>query len=119
MIRDLWEHNRWAFIAFLVALTTLGVFGVRTISSAIYWYDPAHQDQPLAPWMTPRYVGQSYHLPREVIEEVFFIERGKEPPRMRVGSIAEQQGLTLEELQARLDAANAAFEAAREAKDNE
>ena len=114
MIRDLWDNNRWAFLAFVVAVTALGVFGVRTISSAIYWYDPAHQDQALAPWMTPRYVEQSYKLPRDVIEDVFFIERGVEPPRMRVGEIATRNGLTIEDLQSRLDTAHAAFEATRE-----
>lgn len=119
MIRDLWQNNRLALLAFAVALAALGVFGVRTISSAIYWMDPAHQDQPLAEWMTPRYVGQSYHLPREVIEEVFFIEPGEEPPRMRLGEIANSNGLNLADLQSRLDAANAAFQAERVAERNE
>jgi len=119
MIRDLWQHNRWALITFTVAVTALGVFGVRTISSAIYWMDPAHQDQPLAGWMTPRYVGQSYHLPREVIEDVFFIERGEEPPRIRLTEIAEQNGLTMDELQSRLDAANAAFQTEEQGEQDE
>ena len=111
MIRDLWRHNRFALIALCVAVLVLGIFGVRTISSTLYWYDPAHQDQRLALWMTPRYVAQSYALPRDVIEEVFFIDPGTEPPRMRIGEIAQRNGISLEALQSRLDNANAAYQA--------
>lgn len=118
-LKHLWGEHRLALIAFIAALGALAYFSFTTLAAFIYWNDPAHQEQALADWMTPRYVGQSYNLPREVIEDVFFIERGNEPPRMRIGTIAAANDMTLDDLQTRLDAAKAVFEAAREAAQDE
>ena len=118
------------FIAFAkknwAAMLVLCVSGIAVIwfvgsflLALIYFNDPRHQDEALKGWMTPRYVARSYDLPRDVMEEVFFIERGKAPPRMQLGEIADKNGLSLQDLQVRLDAANAAFEAEREAKHDE
>lgn len=115
MIKYLWHTHRLALCAFAVALCALGYFGVKTIAAAVYWMDPAHQDQPLAPWMTPRYVAQSYGLPRDTIEEIFQLERGVDPPRLRLDRLALEKGLTLEEFQARVEAAALALDAQREA----
>lgn len=41
--------------------------------------DPAHQDQDLAAWMTPRYVAQSYKLPPNVLGPALFLVKGKNP----------------------------------------
>jgi hypothetical protein len=68
-IKDLWRHNRILLVAFVTALSLAGFFGVKAASQMIYWADPAHQDQTIAGWMTPRYVGQSYQVPPAVIEE--------------------------------------------------
>ena len=112
-LRYLWTQHKLALLALVAASGALAYFAVTSIAAFIYWMDPAHQDQPLAGWMTPQYVGQSYHLPREIIEEAFFLERGKNPPRVRISDIAEQNNLTIADLQARIDAAQAAFEAER------
>jgi hypothetical protein len=72
MIRHLWQTHRFALMAFIVALCALGFFGVRTISSTIYWMDPDHQNQALAGWMTPRYVMRSYQLPPDVLGPALF-----------------------------------------------
>lgn len=61
----------------------------------IYFNDPRHQDEALKGWMTPRYVGLSYDLPRPLLIELLKVEPGK-PIRMR--EVAENMGLTLEEL---------------------
>ena len=116
MIRQLWNSHRIVLLAFVIALAALGYFGVKTISATIYWMDPAHQNQPLAGWMTPRYVAQSYGLPRATIEDVFQLERGIDPPRLRLDRLAMEKGLSLEEFQARVTAAAAAQDAARSAE---
>ena len=118
-LKHLWAHHKCALTGFVLACAAVLYFGFTTLASAIYWMDPAHQDQALADWMTPRYVGQSYHLPRDVIEDVFMLERGIDPPRIRLGQIAENNDMTMADLQARLDAAHAAFEANREAERDE
>lgn len=113
-LKHLWAQHRLAFAAFVIALAALGYFSVKTTASMIYWMDPAHREQPLADWMTPRYVAQSYDLPRDIIEEVFFIERGDEPRRIRLSDIAAENNMTMDQMQARIDAAKSAFEARRD-----
>lgn len=112
LLKHLWSQHRLALLAFVAALGAAGFFGIRTMSAMVYWMDPAHQEQPLASWMTPRYVAQSYGLPRTAIEELFMLERGVDPPRIRLGEIMENMDMTMDELQARVDAAKAAHDSA-------
>ncbi|MBU2993636.1 hypothetical protein Q4555_12640 [Octadecabacter sp. 1_MG-2023] len=116
MIKHLWHTHRLALLAFAVAVTALGYFGVKTVSSAIYWNDPAHQNQQLAGWMTPRYVAQSYHLPREYMVEALFIDPDAPPRRISLDAIANANGVSLADLQARVDAAAAQHDADRAAR---
>ena len=119
MIKHLWQTHRLALMAFGVALCALGYFGVKTVSSAIYWMDPAHQDQALAGWMTPRYVGQSYRLPREIVLEALLMDPNAPPRRISISEIADQNGVTMDELQARVDAAVALWDTERAAQRND
>ncbi|HCP80851.1 MAG TPA: hypothetical protein DIT67_04395 [Octadecabacter sp.] len=119
MIRHLWHTHRLALMAFLIALVALVYFGGRTITSTIYWMDPAHQEQPLAGWMTPRYVAQSYKLPREYVQPALFIAPDATPNRVSLESIAQANDVTLADLQARIDAAAAQFELDRDARNND
>lgn len=104
-LKDLWQHNRIALLAFVAILCLAGFFGVRSVSQFIYWADPRHQDQPLAGWMTPRYVGQSYSIPPEIVQQAFDIVEDGPPRRMTLDRIAAEQGITLDEMQARVEAA--------------
>ncbi|AKS46431.1 hypothetical protein SAMN05444287_1547 [Octadecabacter temperatus] len=115
MIKHLWQTHRLAVIAFAVALSALVYFGGKTITSAIYWMDPAHQEQPLAGWMTPRYVAQSYKLPREFLIEALFLDPDAPPRRISLDTIAQQNGVSLADLQTRVDAAAAEHQADRAA----
>jgi len=116
MIKRLWQTHRVALIAFVVAFGALCYFAVNTISSTIYWMDPAHQEQPLAGWMTPRYVAQSYGLPREYLVHALFIPPDAPPRRVSLDTIAEENNISLAELQARIDDAATRFKADREAR---
>lgn len=109
MIRQIWEQNRLAVAAFVVALLAVGWFGFQTISHAIYWNDPAHRDQALAGWMTPRYVAESYQIPPEVVGPALFLRKGEKPRRVSLDAIAEANGVTLSDLQTRIDTAVAAW----------
>lgn len=110
-LRLLWQHNRIALLAFLCALALAGFFGVRTTASAIYWADPAHSNQPLAGWMTPRYVAQSYRVPPEAVFGAFFVDPDAPRRRRSLDRIAADNGVTLDVLQDRVDAAVAAWRA--------
>lgn len=105
MIRHFWAHHRLAVMAFVVALLAVGWFGFQTVRHALYWHDPAHQDQPLAGWMTPRYVVESYQIPPEVLAPALFLNPDEKPRRLSLDTIADQNDVTLTELQSRIDAA--------------
>jgi hypothetical protein len=102
MIKHLWQTHGIALMAFTFALCALGYFSLKTISSTIYWMDPAHQDQALADWMTPRYVDQSYKLPREIVLEALMMDPDAPPRRISIREIAQDNGVTMEDLQTRV-----------------
>lgn len=108
-IKYLWARHRLVVIAFLSVLVIIGYFAIKTFSAMIYWQDPAHKNQDIEPWMTPRYVSLSYRLPPEILGTVLFLEKGAPPRRISIGKIAAENNLTIEELQARIDEAAAAW----------
>ncbi|UWQ19868.1 hypothetical protein [Jannaschia sp. M317] len=112
--KSLWAHHRAALLAFLGFVCVAGYFGFNAIGAAIYWNDPRHQDQPLAPWMTPRYVAQSYDIPPDVLGPALFFEPGDPPRRRRLEDIAAANGVTLADLQQRVLEATAAHRANRD-----
>jgi len=113
-IKSLWINNRIELLAFLTIACVAGFFAIKTISATIYWMDPAHQDQALAAWMTPRYVAQSYQIPPEVLGDALFFDPADPPRRRRLDGIAAENGVTLLDLQNRIDEATANFRASRD-----
>ncbi len=113
-IATLWTHHRVAFTAFLTLLCVAGYFAFSVIAAAVYWNDPRHQDQPLADWMTPRYVAQSYDIPPEVIGYALFFDPKEAPRRRRLDDIAADNEVTLDTLQQRVTEATATFRANRD-----
>ncbi len=107
-----WRRHKLLATAFAAALLLTLFFAIRTAVFAVYWSDPAHRDQVLEGWMTPRYVAHSWRVPPEVMEAAV----GETPARRRptLDAIAEHQGVPLADLTARLEAAIAAHRAAAE-----
>lgn len=112
-LRHLWTHHRLLTLLFAAALASTAFFGVRTVRQAIYWADPAHQNQPLEPWMPPNYVGMSYGLPPDVLGPLLGLDPDAPRVRITMAEIAAAQGITLTELQSRIEAAAEAHRAAR------
>lgn len=56
------RQRPYVMTAFVVACAVTVFFMVRLVSSAIYWSDPAHQNQKVAGWMTVGYVAKSWDL---------------------------------------------------------
>lgn len=115
-IRHLWAHHRPLLVAFVAAVSVALYFGVTSLAAWIYWMDPAHQNQALEPWMTPRYVSHSYRIPRHILGPALFHDPEDPPRRLRLEDIAAENGVTMEELQERVTAAAAEAEAEREAR---
>jgi hypothetical protein len=103
-------------LVFCLVIGAFGFFGFKTVSAAIYWADPAHQEEPLAGWMTPRYVARSYQLPPALLGEALFFNPEQAPRRVSLAEIAAQNAVTLDDLQARIDAAAIAAQAERDAR---
>lgn len=96
--------------ALLAIVLAVGVwFGVRLTSDMLYFADPAHREQTFAGWMTPRYVAKSWGLPPEIVAEVLDLTRDHR--RITMDQLAASRGTTLEQLQVRIAAAKAEFEA--------
>ena len=109
-LKELWKTNRLMLIAFVIAAFLTAMFLVRTVVFTVYWADPAHRDQSIEPWMTVRYVSNSWDLPRDEMIAAL----GFEPENGRFqtfGDIAQSRGLSLEDITARIEAAAKAFRA--------
>lgn len=113
-LKFLWAHHRAALLTFCAIFCVAGYFGFNAIVAAIYWNDPRHRDQPLAAWMTPRYVAQSYDIPPDVLGPALFFQPDDPPRRRRLEHIAAANGVTLRVLQQRVTEATAAFRADRD-----
>ncbi|WP_133488235.1 hypothetical protein [Aliiroseovarius marinus] len=110
-LRRMWAAAPVATVVLVVALMASTFFGVRTVSNWVYWNDPAHIDQPIAGWMTPHYVAHSWDIPRPVMVEALAL--GEDDPKGRnLKRLAEAQGIPLDELIARIEAAIMAHRAA-------
>lgn len=103
----LWRENRLLVLAFLVALSLAVFFGLGAIRHA-RGFDVA-KDQPVKAWMTPRYISHSWHLPRGMMIETLQIERDR--GRVTLERIAEEQGVPVETLIDRIEAAIATHRA--------
>lgn len=104
------EFDRKLLRRVLIGVLTAAVlfitfFGFRTITSFVYWNDEAHQSQPIAGWMTPRYVGKSWRVPPEVVAAALQIELSAGTGRTSLEQIANARGEDLTTLIATLDAA--------------
>lgn len=113
-LKTLWTHHRLYSVVFVMLIGGACYFAFNAIAAAIYWNDPRHQDQPVAAWMTPRYIGQSYDLPPRVLGPALFLEPGEPPRRLRLEDIAAANGVTLDTLQQRITEAATVFRAERD-----
>ena len=107
----LWRDNKLLLSGFVLALVLAGFFAVRAVGFWIYWADPAHRNPAIEPWMTPRYVAHSWHVPPKVVAEALGLTPGG--GRITMAEIAAREGVSLPEIAARVIAAIEADRAAR------
>lgn len=102
-LKALWRDHRLLFLSFSLALAATLFFTIRAVVFFVYWSDPAHRDQQLEGWMTPRYIAHSYHLPLEVVAEILAI-RPENERRPTLEALAKRKGVPIEVLIDQLDA---------------
>ena len=96
---------------FVLSLAFALWFGFTFLADAIYFNDPRHKDVALKRWMTPRYVVLSYDLPRSVVAEILELGPPPEGRRRRMGDIAAEKGISLDELTMLVRSAATAYRA--------
>ena len=104
---DFVRSHKLAVTIFALALGLTIVLSGRALVHFVYLKDPAHRDQPIAAWMTPRYVVMSHQVPPKVLREVLG-ERDHTRRRATLAEIAASRGQATEELIAQIEAAIAA-----------
>lgn len=106
-LRFLWRHHRAGLVLFAAALVAVLFFGTRVTMRWVYWNDLAHQDQPIAGWMTPGYIAQSYGVDMDVIRAALALEADS-PHRQPLDELARERGVDRADLVAAIEAAIAA-----------
>ena len=107
----IWRRHPVLGTLFPLALAVTLFFAVQSALNALYWADPAHRDQDIAGWMTPRYVAYSWHVPPEVMDAAIGdrpLLKGGKPTLLR---IARAQGIPVADLIARVETASVALRA--------
>lgn len=112
MFKRMWREAPLLTVGVLLAVALTLFFSVRLLMGAIFWADPAHRDVPPAPWMTPRFVAHSWHLPPEVVSEALAFKREGKDGRITLGQLAAERDVPVEKL---IDDLKAAIAAHREA----
>ncbi|MBF9031960.1 hypothetical protein HKCCE3408_16295 [Rhodobacterales bacterium HKCCE3408] len=110
ILRRAWAAAPGLTAGFAVCVLVAGFFAVRTVLGVIYWADPGHRDQPIAGWMTPRYVAMSWDVPPEVVGEALGLTRDAGRPGP-LEEIAAARGTSVEALATELQAAIDAYRA--------
>ncbi|RCW77867.1 hypothetical protein DFP89_1542 [Paracoccus lutimaris] len=110
--RDIMRRHPRLVAGILMTFAITIFFAARMTLFAIYWSDPAHRDQVLRGWMTPGYVARSWDIPRGELQQALGV-LGHPGARQTLQQIADENGLPLAELIARIEGAIAAHRAAQ------
>lgn len=90
--------------AFLLAVLLAFAFAGSLLWRLASW--EVHEEEPLAPWMTVRYIGRSWDVSPREIHALAGLPRPEEARRpLTLGEIAERRGVPVEEVIAEVDAA--------------
>ncbi len=108
-LKAMWSAAPIATVLLIVSLLVAAAFGVRLTAQWVYWHDPARQEQVVEGWMTPGYVANSWHVPRDLLIEELGIERRPGRP-LNLRDLAQSRGVPLDVL---IDEVNAAVAAIR------
>ena len=106
---SLWKRHKGLVLAFVAAFGLAIYFGIGAVRKARD-FDVA-KEQPVAAWMTPRYISHSWDVPREEMLEILDLT-SPNPGRRTLVDLAEEKGIPVETYIAQIEAGIAAFRAA-------
>ena len=102
MIRRIWQRNPILTLAFLLALGGSLFFATRAVNMAIVLANRA--EKPVAGWMTPRYIAQSYGLDRDDLGRILASVDDREDARRPLYTLAADEGVPVADLIAAIQA---------------
>ncbi len=94
---SVFRRHPFLTLAFALAVALTLFFAGKFVTRAIYWADPAHQNQPVAGWMTVGYIGRSWDVPPPEIDRIAGFDRPEGKP-MTLQQIADQRGVPVAEV---------------------
>lgn len=112
----LWRQRPVLVSAFVLATALTLFFGGRLVVQAVYWSNPAHQNQQVQGWMTVGYIARSWQLKGPQLDA----EAGLPTPRAKghpqpLSEIAKDRGVPVSQVIAEVEAAIARLKAKPEA----
>lgn len=102
-------RENWILLGLFMLATVVALwFALQFVLQFLYFHDPRNKDVDLKGWMTPRYVVMTYDLPRSLVIETLGLT---DPPQRgrRLRQIAQDLGLSMEELTVRVREAAATY----------
>lgn len=103
----LWRRHPVLVSAFAVMVALALVFALRFAVSVAYWSDPARRDLVIEAWMPVGHIARTWDIPRDVLAEALGLPPGSAPGQS-LARIAADQGVSVEDIKARLALAIAA-----------
>lgn len=106
-LQFIWQKHRLAGIIMFLALALLIYSAVDFATGARHFAKPIEQDRPIELWMSPRYVQRSWGLTKPVLFDIIQLDPSTKPregPRT-IRDVLALTGMTLEEFQAEVEAA--------------
>ncbi|MBU9698561.1 hypothetical protein GU927_011975 [Rhodobacteraceae bacterium HSP-20] len=94
-LREIAKRNPLLLMAFVLAVVATLFFAARAVTFAVslHW----RSEQPVASWMTPRYIVRTYGLERAALDEVLGTT-DRDDLRQPLYTIARERGMTTAEL---------------------
>lgn len=100
-----WKEHRVIGLLTLTALCIALYFLVDFAGEAIYFANPANQNRPVEPWMSIRYVEQSWGLTKPIMFQIigYDVETPPDDVPRSVAAYLAESGQTLAEFQTRVE----------------
>jgi hypothetical protein len=106
-------RQNWLLVSVLILASVFAVwFAAQVTLNFLYFNDPNNVDVDLKPWMSPRFIVLTYDLPRPFVFEILRLDEDADSGQ-RLKHVAEDLGLTLDELTTQVRAAAQDYRAAQ------
>lgn len=95
----------------VAAVIGMVFFALRLTIATSVWHMPPTPQDPIAGWMTARYIAKSWDVPPEVVAQALALEMDGTGRRVTLAELAAEQGTDVDTLIGNLRAAIATYQA--------